>query len=161
MRPELITTQRRGRRIALNAEEVDGVLTTQRVCRVATLTSSGAPHVSPLWFVWDGDALWLYSIVRSQRWTDLRRDPRAAVVVDAGGEFGELYGVELRGRFEAVGESPRTGAVDVPELAVPEGLFAAKYGAKPDGSMHYDGRHAWLRLTPTKAVSWDHRKIGS
>jgi hypothetical protein len=159
MQPELIDTQRRGRRIALTADEVDALLTEQRICRVATLTASGAPHISPLWFAWDGTSLWLYSIVRSQRWTDLLRDPRAAVVVDAGGDFGELHGVELRGRFEPVGETPRTGKENHPELATPERLFAARYGGSPDGSMFYDGRHAWLRLTPEKAASWDHRKI--
>jgi hypothetical protein len=160
MRTEVIETQRRGRRIALSGDEVDALLTTQYVCRVATLTGTGAPHVSPLWFVWDGDALWLYSIVRSQRWADLLRDPRAAVVVDAGGDFGELHGVELRGEFEPVGPAPRIGTEDVPELATPERLFAAKYAGKPDGSMYYDGRHAWLRLVPTKVASWDHRKLG-
>ncbi|MBL7630556.1 pyridoxamine 5'-phosphate oxidase family protein [Frankia sp. CN6] len=153
-------TQRRGRRIALSGEEVDALLTEQQVCRVATLTASGSPHVSPLWYVWDGTALWLYSIVRSQRWADVLRDPRAAVVVDAGGDFGELHGVELRGRFEQVGETPRTGKTDEPELATPERLFAGKYIANPDGSMYHDGRHAWLRLVPEKIASWDHRKIG-
>ncbi|MDT3440659.1 MULTISPECIES: pyridoxamine 5'-phosphate oxidase family protein [unclassified Pseudofrankia] len=160
MRSELIDTQRRGRKIALSGDEVDALLTEQRVCHVATLTAGGTPHVSPLWFVWDGTSLWLYSIVRSQRWADLLRDGRAAVVVDAGGDFGELHGVELRGRFEPVGETPRTGQTDVPELAAPERLFAAKYIANPDGSMYHDGRHAWLRLTPEKAASWDHRKLG-
>ncbi|KPM52193.1 pyridoxamine 5-phosphate oxidase [Frankia sp. CcI49] len=155
----MISTQRRGRRIALTSDEVDALLTEHRVCRVATLTSSGAPHVSPLWYVWDGTSLWLYSIVRSQRWADLLRDGRAAVVVDAGDDFGELHGVELRGRFEPVGSAPRTGEEDHPELATPERLFAAKYIANPDGSMYHDGRHAWLRLTPEKVASWDHRKI--
>ncbi|CAO5188172.1 Pyridoxamine 5'-phosphate oxidase [Frankia sp. AiPs1] len=160
MKPDLIETQRRGRKIALSAEEVDTLLTESQVCRVATLTSSGAPHISPLWYAWDGTSLWLYSIVRSQRWSDLRRDPRTAVVVDGGGEFMELHGVELRGRFEAVGPAPRTGQEDAPELATPERLFAAKYAASPDGSMYHDGRHAWLRLTPEKVASWDHRKLG-
>jgi hypothetical protein len=159
MQSDLISTQRRGRRIALTSDEVDAVLAEQRVCRVATLTAAGAPHVSPLWFVWDGTSLWLYSILRSQRWTDLLRDPRAAVVVDGGGEFGELHGVELRGRFEPVGESPRTGKEDDPELATPERLFAAKYMPESGAGMFYDGRHAWLRMTPEKAASWDHRKI--
>lgn len=160
MQPDLIETQRRGRKIALTGAEVDTLLTEERICRVATLTSSGAPHLSPLWFVWDGTSLWLYSIVRSQRWTDVRRDPRAAVVVDGGGGFTELHGVELRGRFEPVGPVPRTGDEDAPELATPERLFAAKYGGRPDGSMFHDGRHGWLRLTPEKAASWDHRKLG-
>lgn len=154
MQPELISTQRRKRKIALSADEVDALLTDQRICRVATLTSSGGPHVSPLWYAWDGTSLWLYSIVRSQRWADLLRDPRAAVVVDAGGDFGELHG-----RFEPAGAVPRTGEEDHPELATPERLFAAKYGGSPDGSMYHDGRHAWLRLLPGKVASWDHRKI--
>ncbi|CAO5247876.1 MULTISPECIES: pyridoxamine 5'-phosphate oxidase family protein [unclassified Frankia] len=159
MRPELIETQQRRRKIALTVEEVDALLTEARTCRVATLTGSGAPHISPLWYVWDGTSLWLYSIVNSQRWADIARDPRAAVVVDIDGEFNELRGVELRGRFEAVGENPRTGKEDNPELATPERLFAGKYVANPDGSMYHDGRHAWLRLTPDKVASWDHRKI--
>jgi hypothetical protein len=161
MKSELIATQRRGRRIALTPEEIDALLAEQRVCRVATLTSSGAPHISPLWFVWDGTSLWLYSIVRSQRWTDLLRDPRAAVVVDAGDGFGELHGVELRGRFEPVGECPRTGQEEDAELATPERLFADKYMPNPEGAMFHDNRHGWLRMTPEKIASWDHRKMNS
>ena len=33
--------------------EVDAFLGGQRTCRVATAGADGAPHVSPLWFVWD------------------------------------------------------------------------------------------------------------
>ncbi len=100
-------------------------------------------------------ALWLTSIVASQRWTDLQRDSRVSVIVDAGTDFMELRGVEMRGVAETVGEVPRTGA-PVPELETPERLFADKYAG---GHMHHDGRHAWLRVTPRKIVSWDFRKI--
>ncbi|GAA4957438.1 hypothetical protein GCM10023238_25200 [Streptomyces heliomycini] len=84
-------------------------LTVQRTCRVATVSADGAPHVSTLWFAWDGTSLWLYSVVRSRRWADLRRDPRVAIVVDTGEEYDELRGAELSGRVEFVGEIPRTG----------------------------------------------------
>ena len=167
MKPELTDTQKRGRRIAMSAAELDAFLTEQRVCRVATLTSSGAPHLSPLWFVWDGTSLWLNSLVKSQRWADILRDPRAAVVVDDGRDFMQLHGAELRGTFVPVGEAPRTGAEDVPELEAPERLFAEKYAGgpgkpgDPKPKLSHDGRHAWLRLTPDKVASWDFRKIGS
>jgi pyridoxamine 5'-phosphate oxidase-like protein len=161
---DVLGTQRRSRRIAMTAGELDAFLTEQRVCRVATLTASGAPHNAPLWFVWDGTCLWLYSIVKSQRWTDVMGDARVSVVVDAGNDFFELHGVELRGSLEQVGEVPRTGGpeddpYDDPELEAAERLFAPKYLGKPDGPMHHDGRHAWLRLRPEKIASWDHRKI--
>lgn len=152
--------QRRGRAIAMTAAEVDEFLAAERTCRVATTGRDGRPHVVPLWFVWDGASLWLNSVVRSQRWTDLERDPRVAVVVDAGAGYRELRGVELSGTVVPVGDAPRTGSRTgsaEETLAGPERLFARKYA----GSETFvpDGRHAWLRLTPGKLVSWDFRKL--
>jgi hypothetical protein len=151
-------TQRRGRAIAMTAAETDEFLAAERTCRVATAGWDGRPHVAPLWFVWDGNSLWLSSVVRSQRWTDLMRDPRVAVVVDAGVKYTELRGVELSGAVVPIGDVPRTATQD-PLLAEPERLFADKYtggvAAEPDG------RHGWLRLTPDKLVSWDFRKLAA
>jgi hypothetical protein len=128
--------QRRGRKIAMSQAHLDAFLAEQRTCRVATASELG-PHLTPLWYVWDGAALWLTSIVSSQRWTDLARDPRVAVLVDAG-------------------EVPRTGLPE-PPLDEPERLFARKYAG--GDIMHHDGRHAWLRLVPDKITSWDFRML--
>ncbi|MFD0419900.1 pyridoxamine 5'-phosphate oxidase family protein [Streptomyces sp. NPDC127108] len=152
----MATTQRRGRRIMMTPEELDAFLAAERTCRVATVSADGAPHVSALWFAWDGTSLWLYSVTRSKRWAELRRDPRVAVVVDAGEQYGELRGVELTGAAEVVGEVPRTGE-PCPELDLPERMFARKnFGME---EMVHDGRHAWLRLTPDAIASWDFRKL--
>jgi hypothetical protein len=147
--------QRRGRKIAMSPEERDEFLSGERTCRVASIGSDGSPHVTPLWFVWDRTSLWLTSIVHSQRWTDLQRDSRVSVIVDAGKDFMELRGVEIRGAAHVVGEVPRTGE-PVSELETPERLFGDKYAG---GTFHHDGRHAWLRITPAKIVSWDFRKL--
>ncbi|MEU2117882.1 pyridoxamine 5'-phosphate oxidase family protein [Streptomyces sp. NPDC016459] len=149
-------TQRRGRRIMMTPAELDSFLAEQRTCRVATVSADGRPHVSALWFAWDGSSLWLYSLTRSRRWAELRSDPRVAVVVDDGEEYGELRGAELSGTVTFVGEAPRTGE-PCPELVVPEQLFAAKnFGLD---TMPHDGRHAWMRLTPDAVASWDFRKL--
>ncbi|MCQ9134845.1 MULTISPECIES: pyridoxamine 5'-phosphate oxidase family protein [Streptomyces] len=153
----MTVTQRRGRKIMMTSGELDAFLTVQRTCRVATVSTDGAPHVSALWFLWDGNALWLYSVVRSKRWADLRRDPRVAIVIDTGEEYDTLRGVELSGAVEFVGEIPRTGELCA-ELDAVETLFARKnFGLD---AMPHDGRHAWLRLKPEKVVSWDFRKLG-
>jgi pyridoxamine 5'-phosphate oxidase-like protein len=138
----------------MTPEEVDAFLAEQRTCRVATV-GPGGPHATPLWYAWHGGALWLTSVVRSQRWADLQRDPRIAAVVDAGESYDELRGVELRGRVEVVGEVPRTGR-PAPELDGPEQLMADRYMG---GTFVHDGRHAWLRLVPEKITSWDFRKL--
>lgn len=150
--------QKRGRSIAMTDEELDQFLATEKVCRVATLGFDGRPHVAPLWFVWDGTSLWLSSLVRSQRWTDLERDARVAIVIDAGSAYQELRGVELSGTIAPAGDIPRTSEPN-DELAVPEGLFARKYTESPD--FVPDNRHGWLRLTPDKKVSWDFRKLAA
>jgi len=143
----------------MSAEELDAFLAEQRTCRLATL-GPGGPHVSPVWFIWSGGALWVYSLTRSQRWTDVQRDSRVSVVIDAGEEYTELRGVELEGQAVAVGPAPRKGDGDpeMPELAEPERLMGVKYQG---GTMYHDGRHAWLRITPDKITSWDFRKLAT
>ncbi|MGW7272876.1 pyridoxamine 5'-phosphate oxidase family protein [Streptomyces sp. NPDC054864] len=154
----MAATQRRGRRIMMTPDELDAYLGTERTCRVATVSADGAPHVSALWFAWDGTSLWLFSITRSKRWSDLRGDQRIAVVVDSGVEYGELRGVELSGTAVFVAESPRVGE-PCPELDVPERLFTQKYFGMD--TMPYDGKHAWIRLTPDAIASWDFRKLAA
>jgi hypothetical protein len=148
--------QKRGARIAMTADERDAYLSHARTCRVGTTGADGAAHVSALWFVWDGEALWLNSVVKSQRWTNVLRDPRVSVLIDGGHEFSELNGVELIGRVEVVGEAPRTGEPN-DALTSPESAFGQKYAG---GQFTYDGGHAWLKLVPEKIVSWDFRKMG-
>ncbi|MEU7816504.1 pyridoxamine 5'-phosphate oxidase family protein [Pseudonocardia sp. NPDC049154] len=147
-------TQRRGRAIAMTDDERDAFLAEERTVRVATNGTHG-PHATPLWFHWDGSAMWLTSLVRAQRWADLDKDPRIGAVVDAGQDYDQLRGVEIRGRVEPVGEIPRTGEPN-PELERVEQAFADKYTG---GHVVIDGRHAWLRLTPEKISSWDFRKL--
>ena len=138
----------------MDKAELDAFLTQERTCRVATVNQHG-PHLTPLWYVWDGTALWLTSLVKSQRWTDLQHDPRVAVLVDAGEEYTELRGAELLGTVEIVGEVPRTGLPE-PRLDQAELLSARKYTG---GVIQRDGKHAWLRLEPEKITSWDFRKL--
>lgn len=149
--------QRRSRRVAMSTDERDAFLRGQRTCRVATVSVGGAPHVQPLWYVWLDGSLWLYSLVRSQRWKDLERDPRLAAVIDAGEDYEELHGVELAGGVEVVGEVPRVGKPHA-DLERVERSFVERYHGG-EGRFPHDGRHAWLRLRPDREFSWDFRKI--
>jgi hypothetical protein len=151
--------QRRGVRITMTDDERDAFLRYQPVCRVATVGPSGRPHASALWYVWDGSALWLNSLIRSRRWADLTYNPQLSVVIDDGGkDFGRLRGVELTGAVQIIGEVPRAG-VPVDVLAGPERLFAVKY--MDGGDFRYDGRHGWLMLAPDATLSWDFAKLGT
>ncbi|MFN8028232.1 MAG: pyridoxamine 5'-phosphate oxidase family protein [Acidimicrobiia bacterium] len=49
---------------------------------LATTDASGAPHVMPVWGVWDGAALWFSSSRGSRKARNLERDPRATATTD-------------------------------------------------------------------------------
>lgn len=142
--------QRHGRRVALDAAEVEELLASSQLCRLAT-SRGPEPHVTPMWYVWDGGRLWMYSIVRSKRWRDVMANPTVAVVIDAGEAFSSYRGVELKGRVRVVGDVPRLPTPDA-ALADVERQLARKYNGCDE--LEIDGRHAWLCLEPTAIVSW-------
>ena len=59
----------------MSRDELDAYLATERTCRMATIGPNGAPHQSPLYFMWDRGTFWISSLLRSQRWMDIGRDP--------------------------------------------------------------------------------------
>ncbi len=66
--------------------------------------------------------------------------------------------MEIIGTVAVVGEVPRSGE-PADELVEVERQFARKYFGLDE--MFYDGRHAWLCVTPNKITSWDFRKLAS
>ena len=53
-----------------------------RTGKLATVRADGSPHVTPIWFVLDGDDLIFNTGATTVKGRNLRRDPRAAIVVD-------------------------------------------------------------------------------
>ena len=67
-----------------------------RTAKVATSGRGGAPHVMPVWFALDGEELVFTTWGDSVKGRNLRRDPRAAIVVDE--EVAPYAFVHIRGR---------------------------------------------------------------
>ena len=67
-----------------------------RTAKVATSGPGGQPHVMPVWFALDGEELVFTTWGDSVKGRNLRRDPRAAVVVDD--EVAPYAFVHIRGR---------------------------------------------------------------
>jgi PPOX class probable F420-dependent enzyme len=67
-----------------------------RTAKLATSGPSGQPHVMPVWFVLDGEELVFTTWGPSVKGRNLRRNPRAAVIVDE--EVAPYAFVHIRGR---------------------------------------------------------------
>jgi PPOX class probable F420-dependent enzyme len=128
--------------------------------QVATLGRDGAPHLTTLWYMVDEDGRFLFETYgKSQKVVNLRRDPRVAVLIEAGSEYSELRGLSVQGRAEVVEGGERLLALmrhlvahHNPVLDVERvGLVAAQMAAK----------RVVVVVHPEKVVSWDHRKLAN
>jgi nitroimidazol reductase NimA-like FMN-containing flavoprotein (pyridoxamine 5'-phosphate oxidase superfamily) len=91
--------------VAMGWEEMDRFLRQKLVARLTSIRPDGYPHTTPLWYVWDGEALW-FELGAGERprqhLRNLRNNPKLCVIIDcdARPERGDVFdaqGVLIRG----------------------------------------------------------------
>src|SRR4051794_20958870 len=95
-------------RLRLTDDEAAAFLHEHFRAMVGSNHPSGWPHVVPMsYFLVDGDvALW--TDPASQKVQNLRRDPRATVLVEDGTTAADYRAVQIRGRVEIVESESRS-----------------------------------------------------
>ncbi len=145
--------------IKMTDEELHAFLGEQFIVQVATVGPSGRPHLVPLWYVADGLELRGWTYAASQKAKNLERDPRATLSIDDGVPYQELRGVMMECDVELERDTERVAEYGI-------ALFE-RYG--PGGELAPEVREmvlaqaekrVGLRFTPTRTVTWDHRKLG-
>lgn len=83
------------------------VLSRPLMANLATVTASGEPRNSPVWFVWEEDALWMLSDVTSSSTQRIADNPNVAVeIVDYDNAAGLLRHLGMRGTATVVPMNP-------------------------------------------------------
>ena len=139
--------------ITMTGDELRSFLDEQRVVTCATIGPNGRPHLMPLWYVVDGDDLIGWTYAKSQKAKNLERDPRATLQIEAGVQYEELRGAMMECDVELARENVE---------AFGTALFA-RYAPGVDVSemiAQQAPKRVGLRFTPTRTVTWDHRKLG-
>src|SRR5215469_9472792 len=143
------------RQIQLSPEEQAAFFREQRKAALATLDQHGFPHiVARNYFTKDG-AFYMTSYGKAQKVVNIRRNPKVALMVEAGDDYAELRGVMIRGRCEILeGEAAVRAAF--------EGRAVAQTNPAPvnPGAVASASKRVVLKIVPEKIVSWDHRKLG-
>ncbi len=145
--------------IRMTEEELRSFLDEQRIVQVATIGPKGRPHVMPLWYVVDGTALGCWTYAASQKAKNLERDPRATLSIDDGVRYEELRGVMMECDVHIERD---------PENVAERGFaLFERYGPGPGLSdelremvLKQARKRVSLTFTPTRTVTWDHRKLG-
>lgn len=152
---------RRGQ-ITMSEDEVVEFIDERRVVILASVKSDGRPHLVPMWFVPDGTTIEVWSYGTSQKTVNLRRDPRATLLLETGADYGELRGVSLECDVEIM-----EGSEEIERLGL---AIAVRYGQLTEAEAKDEGvrelmraraaKRVGLRFTPTRTITWDHRKLG-
>ena len=81
----LILWQHRGMTSSVLTDDVRGALTAGRLAHLTTLNPDGSPQMSVVWVGLDGDDLVVGHLMGGRKVTNIARDPRVALTVEAAG----------------------------------------------------------------------------
>jgi PPOX class probable F420-dependent enzyme len=131
----------------LPADQGSGLLpwswAEQRLARshdywLATVTPAGAPHLMPVWAVWDDGQLWFSSATQSRKARNLNGEPRCTLSTD-----NPLEPVVVQGRAERVTARGALARV----LAAENAKYGTDYGwdmVDPASNTVYSLRPEWV-----------------
>ena len=125
----------------LKKGEID-FLASKDLCRLATASKDGVPHVTPVIYAVDGESVVVAIDYGTKKLRNLRENPRVSLVVDT---YRPNRGLMIQGSCQVFEE----GGVYLRLLKLLFDRFES-YRKNPWG----EGESPILRITPEKAVSW-------
>ncbi len=114
-----------------------------------------------MWFHADDDGVIRCTTFRkSQKVLNLRRDPRAALLVESGEEYAALKGVLIYARARIVDDTP--AVVDALININTRGQTISDHDRRKlsDKVVATAEKRVLLEFTPERHVTWDHGKLG-
>ena len=142
----------------MTPDELHAFLDEGRDLQVASINADGTPHLVTMWYLRDGEDLLFWTYAKSQKVVNVRRDPRATVLVATGEKYEELKGVSINGSTTVIDDLDEV-------LAFGEKVYE-KYWGPIDNDLVRDGvrmmgaKRVVIRVTPVRTTSWDHSKLG-
>ena len=145
--------------IAMSSDEISDFLEQGGTVQVALYGPDGYPDITPMWYVIDGDMLWMRTYGKSQKVINARRDPRCCVLIETGDKYLELRGVQVTGDLQVSDDVDRICWVAARLMGKYEGVDAGHIPALEAAYAERAPKQVALGLSLERIVSWDHRKL--
>ena len=115
---------------------------------MTTVSPTGQPQTSAVWFLWDGSEFLMYSLPGTSRTANIEANARVALNLDGDGQGGSVVTIEGIARIDH--DAPRS--TEVPEYAVKYRAKIAGHGWTPESfAVDYP---IPVRISLTRARSW-------
>ena len=109
------------------------------IAYLSTLGQSGAPSVLPINYVWDGTNVWISTRTTRQKYRNMARDARVALVIQDPDD--QVRYLELRGRVTRIHADP---------TAERSSRIRVRYGGSGEPESPPDPLLVVLEITPEK-----------
>ncbi len=130
-----------------NAKEAhaDARLRENVIAWLNTVRPDGRPHSVPVWFLWDGTTVLIFSKPKNQKIVNIRHNPHVLLALDDTKDGEDV--VLLEGTAELVDDAGLAIAT-LPAYLAKYGTIIQQMGWSPE-SMAHDYSQA-IRITPTR-----------
>jgi PPOX class probable F420-dependent enzyme len=125
-------------------QRVERRLRDETIGWLTTVGADGTPQPSPIWFLWDGQTILIYSQPNTPKLRNIERNPRVALNLDGDGRGGDIVVLtgEARVDRDAPGAADHTEYLEkyrqgIERIGMTPKQFAASYSVP-------------IRMTPTK-----------
>ena len=142
--------------IRMSEGEVKTFLEQRNSMSVATLGADGGIHLVAMWYGFLDGLIAMETKTKSQKALNLRRDPRITVLVETGGSYTELRGVEVVGEVEFVEQPDRLFEIGKSVFSRYFQPYTEDLRPQVEAVLH---KRVGLVVHPTRIVSWDHSKL--
>ena len=138
---------------SLAASRIRRFLEQEPVVWLSTVRPDGGPHLVPIWFWWDGEALLVFSKPHAQKVRNLRERPSVMLAL---GHAEEDFDV---GMFEGTAElldQPTSDLLPPGHVA----KYARQLAAMGLSAEEYAATYSQvLRIVPSRALGWHGRSV--
>ncbi len=97
-------------------QHVDSRLRNEPIMWLSTARPDGRPHLVPVWFLWDGESILIFSKPNNQKIRNLQENPNVMLALEAAHEGNDIVLIEGVGEF-----------IDDLEVSPAMPQYAAKY----------------------------------
>jgi PPOX class probable F420-dependent enzyme len=148
----------RRREIEMSGAEVAAFIAEQRTASLATIGPDGQPHLVAMWYGIVAGCIAFETVAKSQKVRNLRRDPRASVLIESGESYRTLQGISIEGAVEVVDDPSRSEY-----WATAQSVYERYTGPySPDLRPQLESmmrKRVAVLVHPDRVRSWDHRKL--
>ncbi|MEM1578666.1 MAG: PPOX class F420-dependent oxidoreductase [Archaeoglobaceae archaeon] len=134
--------------IRMGENEIRDFLSKPLIARMATIGKDLMPNVHPVWFLFDGEFIYVSTAKFSAKARNVTRNPKVAITVDIS-ERGGNKGVIIRGIAEIVEDDELSKKVLLKYLSPND----------PEFQQLLQIPRVVIKIRPLKVYSWDSSKL--